>query len=106
MTLTKDNGGGENNGAANKKPFDYDLVLYLFAALIQSSGKVSVNFNYMSSLSNGKFTASALEHKFRDVKKAAKELVDTGAGDPEKAIPATPKKRCKCSYYFVLLISI
>ena len=56
--------------------------------------------SFRSALSEGEYTQSSLEHQFRDVRKAAQELLrGKPSVDGEQAKPASPKKRkCTCAF--------
>ena len=79
--------------------FDGELVTALIAAYIKATGKSAVDYKYMSGLLNKNGsgpTASALEHKFRPIRKDAIAMVDAEPGTP--AEPSTPRKKGKKSH--------
>lgn len=82
------------------KTFPSETLSLLVAALMKSAGKATlpVDFKIMSALSNGEFTATALEHKFRGPRARAREILDAAkavedAGGELAAVPSPAKKK-------------
>lgn len=82
-----------------EKTMSCDKVVLLLAAMDTKKGvgKGSLftpNYKLMSTLSGQQYTPSSLEHQFRDLRKAAAELLDANPNaTDEDGIPSTPRKR-------------
>jgi len=83
-----------------EKSFAADTIALLLAALMKKEGKpaIAIDFKTMSSLSGGKFTATALEHQFRGPKARARQILDEAnaiqaAGGQLSPVPSPAKSK-------------
>ncbi|KAL9049758.1 MAG: hypothetical protein Q9162_007048 [Coniocarpon cinnabarinum] len=72
-----------------------DKIVLLIAALEKNGTSFNANYKLMSALSKGTYTHSALEHQFRELKKAAQKLVADNPDVTAKDAPPTPSKKRK-----------
>ncbi|KAL9078907.1 MAG: hypothetical protein Q9159_007753 [Coniocarpon cinnabarinum] len=72
-----------------------DKIVLLIAALEKNGTSFNANYKLMSALSKGTYTHSALEHQFRELKKAAQKLVADNPDVTAKDVPPTPSKKRK-----------
>jgi len=83
-----------------EKTFSAETLALLLAALMKKEGKpaIAIDYKTMSSLSDGKFTATALEHQFRGPKARARELYEEAnaiqaAGGKLTPVPSPVKSK-------------
>ena len=78
-----------------------EKIVLLLAALEKNGSIPSADYKLMSALSGGQYTPSALEHQFRDLRKAASDLLKKNPDITGKdAVTSSPKKRQSTSVLF------